>query len=135
MCALSDITSFFEGIPYREDIGFPNHNFTADPYFNFTIQPGAERCFEITIIDDSIVESRYEYLTYHIGLYTPAPSQRLTGSIRIQDDEGTLKKLIPHYPACIALSPGSFCMKIKRAQCVLLVLGCVLTSKQTVFAL
>ena len=82
------ILLLFEGVSYKEDIVFPDHNFTADPYFNFTIQPGEERCFEIAIIDDSIVESRYEYLTYRIGLYTPTPSHRLSGQISIQDDEG-----------------------------------------------
>ena len=86
---MNDITAFFEGIPYREDISFPDHNFTAEPYFNFTIQPGEEHCFEITVIDDNIIEGRYEYLNYHIGLYTPMRSQRLSGRITIQDDEGT----------------------------------------------
>ena len=83
------LLAFFEGIPYREDIDFPDHNFTADPYFNFTIQPEEEHCFEITIIDDSITEDKYENIYYYIGLYNNSmPLQRLRGRIRIQDDEG-----------------------------------------------
>ena len=81
--------AFFEGIPYRNDIDFPDHNFTADPYYNFTIQPGEERCFEIAIIDDSIIENTYENIYYYIGLYNNSMQlRRLTGRIRIQDDEG-----------------------------------------------
>ena len=83
------LLAFFEGISYREDIDFSGHNFTADPYFNFTIQPGEERCFDITIIDDKIAESRYEKLHYDIGVYNNStPLQRLTGRITIKDDEG-----------------------------------------------
>ena len=97
------LLAFFEGIPYREDIDFSEHNFTADPYFNFTIQPGEERCFEIAIIDDTIVESRYERMNYYIGLYSNSmPLQRLTGRIRIEDDEG-MYKLIPSNNGLIPL--------------------------------
>ena len=104
------IVALFEGIPYREDIGFPDHNFTADPYFNFTIQPGGEHCFEIAIIDDSIAENRYENIYYYIGLYNNSMQlRRLTGRIRIQDDEGTYKSML------MALSPGCLYMTRKGA--------------------
>ena len=82
----------FEGIRHRENIGFPNHNFTVDPYFNFTIQPGEERCFEI-MINDNVAEDRYENLYYYIGVYNKnMPYQRSSGRIRIEDDEGMLSK-------------------------------------------
>ena len=67
---------------------FSNHNFTADPYFNFTMQPGERRCFDVAIIDDNIAESKYEYLNYAIGVYTTVPFLGQKGRIELRDDEG-----------------------------------------------
>lgn len=71
---------------------FPNHNFTADPYFNFTMQPGERRCFDIAIFNDNMAENKYEHLYYSIGVYTPIPFHSQRARIRIEDDEG--KKII-----------------------------------------
>ena len=73
-----------------EDYVFPNHNFTAEPFYNFTMFPGRARCFEIAIIDDNIAEYQYEWIHYSLGIYRPFPVSCFKGRIRIYDNDGEL---------------------------------------------
>ena len=57
------------------DILFPNHNFTVNPFYNFTMAPGETQCFEIAIIDDNIAE-REHYLSLNLGYYVSDDSDR-----------------------------------------------------------
>ena len=80
--------SVSEGTTYREDVAISNHNFTAELYFNFTMQPGEICCLDIAIIDDNIAENQYESLSYAIGVYTTVPFHAHIGRIQIEDDDG-----------------------------------------------
>ena len=102
MCVSSaaemELRAFFYGGYYYSsdstsamDILFPNHNFTVNPFYNFTMAPGETRCFEITIIDDNIAEIRH-YLILDLGYYVGNDSDtpRYCGSryIDIYDNDG-----------------------------------------------
>ena len=80
----------FIGLNHKEDIDFISHNFTADPYFNFTLQQQERRCFEIEIINDNVTEDVYEYFYYTLGVYNDEPTTCRTARIRIEDNESKL---------------------------------------------
>ena len=73
------------------DILFPNHNFTVNPFYNFTMALRETRCFEITIIDDNIAE-REHYFYLDLGYYVGNDSdiRRYCGyrDIDIYDNDG-----------------------------------------------
>ena len=71
-----------------EDYDFPNHNFTAEPYYNFTMSPGETRCFEISIIDDDIAEYRYERFYLYLGIYDPYENTCDYWYTHIYDNDG-----------------------------------------------
>ena len=86
MCVSSaagmELRAFFYGRYYYNidstsamDILFPNHNFTVNPFYNFTMAPGQTRCFEITIIDDNIAEREHS-LDLDLGYYVGNDSDR-----------------------------------------------------------
>ena len=79
-----------EGLRYKEDIAFADHNFTADPYFNFTLQQREIRCLEIKIIDDNVTEQVYKYFYYTLGVYNNVPINCYNYRIRIQDNDSKL---------------------------------------------
>lgn len=79
-----------------EDYDFPNHNFTAELYYNFTMSPGETRCFEIAIIDDNIAEYHYEEVYFYLGIYDPFENTCDSWYISIYDNDG--KCVVVHSP-------------------------------------
>ena len=101
MCVSSaadmELRAYFHGSYYYSsynssamNILFPNHNFTVNPLYNFTMAPGEKQCFEVTIIDDNIAEihhSLYLDLGYYVG---NSSDMRYCGYTRINvhDNDG-----------------------------------------------
>ena len=81
---------YFIGLNYKEDIHFVDHNFTADPYFNFTLKEQERRCFEIEIINDNITEQLNEEFTYTLGVHNNGSTTCQTARIKIEDNESKL---------------------------------------------
>jgi len=81
----------YTGLRYKEDIiAFADYNFTADPYFNFTLQERETRCFEIEIIDDNVTEQVFQFFSYTLGVYNDVPTNCTNWFIRVQDDDSKL---------------------------------------------
>ena len=89
-CTLVFFFASLKGARYKEDIAFENYNFTADPYFNFTLQPGEQRCLEIEIIDDNVTEQTYKYFHFTLGVYNNVPTNCQNGYIGIRDNDSKL---------------------------------------------
>ena len=84
---------FLSSDPAIPGVDFYFQNITDETrYFNFTISPGSTRSFPLTIIDDTVAESRFnEYLNLRIGIYDS--DQRLyydKTQIGIEDNDGKL---------------------------------------------
>ena len=72
------------------EVDFHFHNFTADPFFNFTLHPGITQCFEIMVVDDEVAELHYEYFRYKIGMFTPDQEDCDSGRLIIEDNDGMI---------------------------------------------
>ena len=59
-------------------------------YFNFTISARSTRSFPLTIIDDSVAESRSEYIYFCIGIYDSGRQLNCDGyfAFTIEDNDG-----------------------------------------------
>ena len=73
---------------YGEDYNLSNHNFTAEPYYNFTMSPEETRCFEISIIDDNTVENDHERIYLYLGIFDPNENTCDYWYIYIYDNDG-----------------------------------------------
>lgn len=82
--------------------------------FNFTIDPGATRNFEIIVIDDRIAEDmHYETMTYYVGIYEFGISEFCDVSIFvIEDDDGNSSNLRTYtQPAFMFICSYGYCIQ------------------------
>ena len=104
MCVSSaaemELRAYFHGRYYyssdttsAKDILFPNHTFSVNPLYNFTMAPGEKRCFEVTIIDDNIAEREHS-LGLNLGYYVGNTSDMRDCGLRyiyVHDNDGKCK--------------------------------------------